>query len=105
MRKNFRTYDIAVEFNRRSCTLQLPGYLRDQLNRAASSIVLNLAEGNVRRTQADRKKFFTIAYGSLKECQAILDLATGETRPAAACADKLGAHLYRLIQNTTASRL
>ena len=102
--KNFRTYDLAVNFYHLSTSLALPGYLRDQLGRAASSVVLNLAEGNARKTQADRKRFFNIAFASLKECQAILELASGDTERAAKVADALGAHLYRLIQNVTASR-
>jgi four helix bundle protein len=44
MRKNFRTYQLAVEFYRSAKTLQLPRHLKDQLNRASSSVVLNLAE-------------------------------------------------------------
>ncbi len=42
--------------------------------RAASSIVLNLAEGYGKQTIQDRKKFFQISFGSTRECQAIFDL-------------------------------
>ena len=51
------------------------GYLADQLKRAASSVVLNLAEGNGRVGQAERRQFFRIALGSAAESCACLDLA------------------------------
>ncbi len=98
--KNFRTYDLAVQFYRATATLSLPSFLRDQLARAASSIVLNLAEGVGRQRGADQRRFYKIAFGSLRESQAILELASPISPELMACADKLGAHLYRLIQNT-----
>jgi four helix bundle protein len=48
--------------------------VRDQLDRAGSSIVLNLAEGNGKFTPADRCRFFDIARGSALECAAALDV-------------------------------
>ena len=47
---------------------------RDQLDRASTSIVLNLAEGNGKRTFPDRCRFFDIARGSTLECAACLDV-------------------------------
>ena len=49
-------------------------YLIDQINRAAISISLNLAEGNGRFTQKDRNNFFYIARGSAFECVPILKI-------------------------------
>ncbi len=40
--RNFRTYDLAVQFYRATKSMELPGHLRSQLLRAASSVVLNL---------------------------------------------------------------
>ncbi len=51
------------------------GYLSDQLKRAMSSIGLNIAEGNAKRTYPERKRFFTISMGSACECSAILEIA------------------------------
>ena len=99
MLKNFRTYQIAVEFYRLSRTLILPRHLKEQLARAASSVALNVAEGAGRQTKADQKRFFTIAFGSLREAQAIIELALAASTPAWQEADKLAAHLYRLIQS------
>jgi four helix bundle protein len=45
-----------------------------QLDRARTSIVLNIAEGNGRFTAGDRCKFFDIARGSGLECAACIDL-------------------------------
>ena len=99
MRKGFRTYDLAVNFYKLSKRLQLKGALRNQLDRASSSIALNLAEGRGRFSRKEQKRFFTIAYGSMRECQAILDLAALDSSEAFECADLLGAHLYCLLKN------
>jgi len=48
--------------------------MRDQLERAASSIALNLAEGCGRRARRDRLHFFAIAQGSAAECAAAIDI-------------------------------
>ena len=45
-----------------------------QLDRARTSIVLNIPEGNGRFTPADRCKFFDIARGSGLECAGCLDM-------------------------------
>jgi len=49
-------------------------YLADQINRAAISISLNIAEGNGRFTQKDRNNFFYIARGSAFECVPLLKI-------------------------------
>ncbi|QVL49256.1 MAG: four helix bundle protein [Thiocapsa sp.] len=48
-------------------------HARDQLLRASQSIPLNIAEGNGKGTNADRRRFFEIARGSALECAAIQD--------------------------------
>src|SRR5262245_51520139 len=48
--------------------------LRDQLERASLSIVLNIAEGAGRCTPPERRRHFIIALGSVYECAAIVDV-------------------------------
>ena len=88
-----------VEFYHTVSLLKLPRHLKDQLSRAASSISLNLAEGSGRSTNKDQLRFYHIALGSLRECQAVLDLVDRDETEIRTRADILGAHLYRLIQS------
>ena len=64
----FQTMAVDLVANRRL------GALRDQLDRASVSIVLNLAEGTGRRSGPDKAHFYTIACGSATECAAVMDL-------------------------------
>ncbi len=48
--------------------------VHNQLDRASTSIPLNIAEGNGKHTSADRCRFFDIARGSTLECAACLDV-------------------------------
>src|SRR6476469_6591359 len=45
---------------------------KDQLDRASTSIPLNIAEGNGKFSRRDRARFFEIARGSALECAACL---------------------------------
>ncbi len=96
--KNFKTYQIAVQFYHQTATLEVAGHLRDQLQRASSSIVLNLAEGAGRFSIGDKRRFYKIAFGSLRECQAIFEIANLTQGAEWDCLDRLAAHLYKLIQ-------
>ncbi|MBP9837300.1 MAG: four helix bundle protein [Proteobacteria bacterium] len=95
---NFRTYNLAVEFYRSTKSLPMPYHLKEQLNRASSSVVLNLAEGSARYTKADQRKFFNIAFSSLRESQAILELIDNCPTQLIELSDRLAAHTYKLIQ-------
>jgi four helix bundle protein len=70
-------YRVAREFEHLACAL-LPkrgcAGLRDQLLRASSSIVLNIAEGCGRFAAAEKAHFYLIARGSAMECVAAMDL-------------------------------
>ena len=52
----------------------------DQLDRASTSIPLNIAEGNGKHTTPDRCRFFDIARGSALECAACLDVLVAKKR-------------------------
>jgi four helix bundle protein len=54
--------------------------VRDQLDRASTSISLNLAEGNGKFTLPDRCRFFDVARGSALECAAALDVLVSQGR-------------------------
>lgn len=77
--KSFFTLELAVEFYKLSKNLKLPHHLKSQYLR-------------------DRKKFYFIALGSLRECQTILRLHEGELDLYLQKADFLGICLYRLCQ-------
>ena len=47
---------------------------KDQLDRASTSIPLNIAEGNGKFSAKDRARFFEVARGSALECAACLDV-------------------------------
>jgi four helix bundle protein len=51
---------------------------KNQLRRSSLSIVLNIAEGTGRNTNADKRNFYIISRGSVFECVAILDLLKDE---------------------------
>ncbi len=50
-------------------------YLEDQLKRAISSVLLNIAEGNARKGIPERARFFAIARASAAESASCIDVA------------------------------
>ena len=76
---------------------------RDQWLRASQSVPLNIAEGNGKTAEADRRRFFEIARGSALECAAIQDvlvvgkaLESVESEERKAELDRIAAMLSRL---------
>lgn len=61
-----------------SLTFVLPRHeqfeLSSQLRRAATSVLLNLAEGSMKKSDAELNRFLLIAIGSIGEIVAILDI-------------------------------
>ena len=66
---------------------------KDQLDRASTSIPLNIAEGNGKFSARDRARFFEMARGSALECAACLDALVArklvEEEPLAAQKERL----------------
>ena len=54
--------------------------VKDQLDRASTSIPLNIAEGNGKWSSRDRCRFLEIARGSAVECAACLDVLVAKKR-------------------------
>jgi four helix bundle protein len=55
-------------------TINARAAVKDQLDRASTSIPLNIAEGNGKFSSRDRARFLEIARGSALECAACLDV-------------------------------
>ena len=76
--KKLRVYQDALRFVAFSDGLltELAGKIsaRDLLDRAATSIVVNIAEGNGKRSKGDRCRYLDIARGPALECDACLDV-------------------------------
>ena len=88
---------LAAQLYKDIKRLGLKGELRDQLERASLSVVCNLAEGSGKRLDKDRRRFFEIALGSVRESQALIELLDNPNLVAQA--DMLGAHLWKLIRS------
>jgi four helix bundle protein len=56
------------------------GDVKDQLDRASTSVPLNIAEGNGKYAPKDRCRFFDIAHGSALECAAGLDILVAKSK-------------------------
>jgi four helix bundle protein len=72
-------YRTAIEFVviANEIAEQLPrgrGYLADQLQRAATSIPLNIGEGAGEYSSGDKARFYRMGRRSATECAAILDV-------------------------------
>lgn len=97
-------YRAALEFQVLAASIALPARtraIRDQLERAALSIVLNTAEGAGRTGAADKAHFFAIARGSAMECAAVLDvLRAGAIAPHSVCT-RGRSLLIRIVQMLT----
>jgi len=101
-------YRVSLEYVRWSFQIceRLKGnhrHAREQLLRAAQSIPLNIAEGNAKATEPERRRFFEIARGSAVECTAIQDvleicggIQPGENHEGNRLLDRISAMLTRL---------
>jgi len=77
--EKLEVYQTAMEFVVlvNDIVRQLPtgrGYLVDQLQRAGTSISLNIAEGAGEFSKSEKVRFYRMAKRSATECAAILDI-------------------------------
>jgi four helix bundle protein len=102
-------YRVAIEYVGwvyRLCNrLRAHANAKDQQLRASQAIPLNIAEGNGKATEGDRRRFFEIARGSALECGAIEDvlevceaLSPAENAEAKKILDRIVAMLTKLGQ-------
>ncbi len=99
-------YQLAIEFvaNANDIIEHLPrgrGYLADQLQRAALSIVLNIAEGAGKFSPADKAVFYTRARASATESAAVLDVCRKLNLIAVSATSDNKALLERVVQMLT----
>ena len=81
--EKLNVYQAAIQFVAWSSEL-LAGIpktaaIHSQLDRASTSIPLNIAEGNGKHTPTDRCRFFDIARGSALESAACLDVLVAKS--------------------------
>ena len=101
----FITYEVSLQLirNLRAVVPEVKKFdkdLADQMRRAASSVSLNLAEGQ-RLTGGNQRRHYEIAHGSANEVRATLDVAAAwgwidEALPQRKILDRLLALLWRL---------
>jgi four helix bundle protein len=101
--EKLHVYAVAVEFQTLAAGLSPKGQpvLRDQLERASLSVVLNIAEGAGQRSRPSKNRFYGIARGSANECAAILDLLRVRGLASETASHQARALLVRIVQMLT----
>lgn len=99
--EKLNVYQAAIKFVAWSTDLlnDLPKGLavHNQLDRATTSIPLNIAEGNGKYTPTDRCRYFDNARGSALECAACLDVLVARQRLAVSLADEGKSVLVEIV--------
>jgi four helix bundle protein len=75
--------------------------LREQLDRASTSIVLCIAEGAGRRSAPDKRRFYEMARGSATESAAVLDILRNRGLLTPDSHSRARALLVRIVQMLT----
>jgi four helix bundle protein len=96
--KRFLALDLAVELYKACEALKLKNPIRDQFQRASLSVALNITEGSGRSSLKDKKRFYAIALGSVRECQCLSKIIGNKMLIEKY--DKLGGLVYGLNQIT-----
>ena len=94
MLTQFTAYNLSLELYAHCDKVKAPHHLKDQLSRASLSICLNLSEGSGKSTAKDQRRFYSIALGSCRETQALIQIL--KRKDLESLGDRMGAMLYRL---------
>ena len=94
MLANFKSYQMALELYKKCEHIKAKAFLKDQLERASLSVVLNLVEGAAKTTAKERARFYSMSYASLRETQALLEIMN--QKDIGIIANQLGGMIYRL---------
>ena len=96
-------YRVALAAHAQATTVLTADHriLRDQLERASLSVVLNTAEGAGRRSRKDKRRHYGYARGSAMECFAAVDVIAIRGLAAPADAAALRSLFVRAIQMLT----
>ena len=70
----FKLYTRALTWSKQLLKLPVQGGLRDQLQRAVLSVVLNIAEGGAQSSVRAKSKYYRIARASAWEVSAVIDV-------------------------------
>src|SRR5437763_1109321 len=89
---------LAVALDNRSAWAGLPGQLASQFERAMVSMVLNIAEGAGRESQADQRRHYAIARGSANEAGAVVEIVAAYRALAPETHGAIRSRLLRVIR-------
>lgn len=77
--------------------LEAKAAVKDQLDRASTSVPLNIAEGNGKFAIRDRCRFLNLARGSALECAACLDVLVAKRLTVAAAVISGKQQLFEIV--------
>jgi four helix bundle protein len=109
--ENLEVYKKAYSTNQKVYRLlkgnkSIPGYARDQLGRAAFSIMLNISEGSAKFSNKDRRNFYVTARGSAFESASVINFLNDEDEiPSDLCKElisnleEISRMLFTMIKN------
>jgi four helix bundle protein len=99
--EKLRVYQAAISFNEWAGELLAEvtrkAAVKDQFDRATTSVPLNVAEGNAKFSSRDRARFFDIARGSALEAAACLDVLVSRRLIRADHADAGKSQLFEIV--------
>ncbi|MCC7403863.1 MAG: four helix bundle protein [Bdellovibrionales bacterium] len=95
--QQFRTYQLALELAKLCRQIKLKGPYKNQFDRAVLSIALNLSEGSSRESKRDRRRFYEIALGSIRETQTLIEIL--DLKEIRKLTDQLAASAYCLCRS------